>query len=161
MARQERAKGETQGYIAIREPQNTSLQNRLEEGSHGKRSQHYIAPGHRRRHQPGANYCGYPDAVQPAGQEQRPRLPAGLGAGSGGGRQHCTGARKSGQDLERLASLTVAGLVLYYLFAGQSAEKILTTWKAWFVTNNATAMFILLLVLGVVLIGEGLGGLIG
>jgi hypothetical protein len=60
-----------------------------------------------------------------------------------------------------LASLTVAGPVLYYLFAGQSAEKLLTTWKAWLVANNATVMFILLLVLGVVLIGEGLGGVIG
>ncbi len=60
-----------------------------------------------------------------------------------------------------LASLTVAGPVLYYLLAGQSAEKMLTTWKAWLMANNATVMFILLLVLGVVLIGEGLGGVIG
>ncbi len=60
-----------------------------------------------------------------------------------------------------LASLTVAGPVLYYLFAGQSAEKTLTTWKAWLVANNTTVMFILLLVLGVALIGEGLGGVIG
>ena len=60
-----------------------------------------------------------------------------------------------------LGSLTVAGPVLYYLFAGQSAVKMLTSWKAWLVANNTTVMFILLLVLGVALIGEGLGGLIG
>ncbi len=60
-----------------------------------------------------------------------------------------------------LASITVAGPVLYYLFAGQSAEKTLNTWKAWLVANDATVMFILLLVLGVALIAEGLGGLIG
>ena len=60
-----------------------------------------------------------------------------------------------------LASLAVASPVLYYLFAGQSAEKRLNTWKAWLVANNATVMFILLLFFGVALIGEGLGGLIG
>ncbi len=60
-----------------------------------------------------------------------------------------------------LASLTVAVPVLYYLFAGQSAEKMLNSWKAWLVANNATVMFILLLVLGMLLLGQGLGGLIG
>ena len=60
-----------------------------------------------------------------------------------------------------LASLTVAVPVLYYLFAGQSAEKTLTSWKAWLVANNATVMCILLLVLGALLVGQGLGGLIG
>ena len=60
-----------------------------------------------------------------------------------------------------LGSLTVAAPVLYYLFAGQSAEKVLASWKAWLVTNNTTVMFILFLVLGVALIGEGLGGVIG
>jgi heme/copper-type cytochrome/quinol oxidase subunit 4 len=60
-----------------------------------------------------------------------------------------------------IASLTVAVPVLYYLFAGQSAEKALNTWKAWLVSNNATVMFILFLVLGALLLGQGLGGLIG
>lgn len=60
-----------------------------------------------------------------------------------------------------LGSLTVDAPVLYYLLAGQSAEKMLNSWKAWLVANNATVMFILLLVFGVALIGEGLGGLIG
>ncbi len=57
-------------------------------------------------------------------------------------------------------SLTVAGPVLYPLFAGQSADPLLTTWKAWLVANNATVKCILLLVLGAALIGEGLGGVI-
>src|SRR5436305_6130223 len=60
-----------------------------------------------------------------------------------------------------LASLTVAGPVLYYLFAGQSAEKALNGWKTWLVTNNTTVMFVLLLVLGAHSFGQGLGGLIG
>jgi len=60
-----------------------------------------------------------------------------------------------------IASLTVAVPVLYYLFAGQSADKMLNSWKAWLLANNATVMFMLLLVLGVLLLGQGLGGLIG
>jgi len=60
-----------------------------------------------------------------------------------------------------LGSLTVAAPVLYYLFAGQSAEKMLSGWKAWLVANNATVMFVLFLVLGAQLFGQGLGGLIG
>jgi heme/copper-type cytochrome/quinol oxidase subunit 4 len=60
-----------------------------------------------------------------------------------------------------IASLSVAVPVLYYLFAGQSAEKTLNSWKVWLVANNATVMFILLLVLGALLLGQGLGGLIG
>jgi hypothetical protein len=57
------------------------------------------------------------------------------------------------------ASLTVAIPVIYYLLAGEKAEERLTTWKDWLLTNNATVMFILLLIFGVVLISEGLGEL--
>ncbi|MFN2218548.1 MAG: GAP family protein [Anaerolineae bacterium] len=60
-----------------------------------------------------------------------------------------------------VASLSVSAPVLYYLIAGQSAEKTLNTWKAWLTANNATVMFVLLLVLGVKLVGDGLGGLLG
>jgi hypothetical protein len=59
-----------------------------------------------------------------------------------------------------LASITVVTPVLYYLAAGASAEEKLTTWKSWLITNNATIMVVLFLVLGVMLIGNGLGGLI-
>jgi hypothetical protein len=60
-----------------------------------------------------------------------------------------------------LASLTIAIPVLYYLIAGESAASMLTSWKVWLVANNATVMFILLLVFGVLLFGIGLGELIG
>jgi threonine/homoserine/homoserine lactone efflux protein len=60
-----------------------------------------------------------------------------------------------------IASLTVAAPVLYYLAAGDKAEETLTGWKAWLAANNTTVMFVLLLVLGVKLIGDGLGGLLG
>lgn len=58
-----------------------------------------------------------------------------------------------------LASITVVGPVLYYLLAGEKAEKTLNTWKSWLSDNNATVMAVLLLVFGVMLIGDGLGGL--
>jgi hypothetical protein len=37
-----------------------------------------------------------------------------------------------------LASISVAAPVLYYLVAGQPAEKMLNDWKAWLTANNAT-----------------------
>ena len=58
-----------------------------------------------------------------------------------------------------LGSITVAAPVLYYLIAGASAEKTLNSWKGWLTVNNATVMFVLFLVLGVKLVGDGLGGL--
>ena len=58
-----------------------------------------------------------------------------------------------------LASITVAAPVLYYLIAGATAEKTLTSWKLWLSANNATVMTILFLILGVKLVGDGLGGL--
>jgi Sap, sulfolipid-1-addressing protein len=60
-----------------------------------------------------------------------------------------------------IASTSVAVPVLYYLFAGQSAEKTLNSWKTWLVANNETVMFMLFLVIGTLLLGQGLGGLIG
>lgn len=60
-----------------------------------------------------------------------------------------------------IASLSVAAPVLYYLFAGESAAKTLNEWKTWLMANNATVMFVLFLVLGAKLIGNGLGGLFG
>jgi hypothetical protein len=60
-----------------------------------------------------------------------------------------------------IASASVAAPVLYYLVAGESAAKTLDGWKVWLQANNATVMFVLLLVLGAKLVGDGLGGLIG
>jgi hypothetical protein len=58
-----------------------------------------------------------------------------------------------------LASITVAAPVLYYLIAGASAEKTLTSWKVWLTANNGTVMFVLFLILGTKLVGQGIGGL--
>jgi hypothetical protein len=58
-----------------------------------------------------------------------------------------------------LASVSVAGPVLYYLVAGTSAERALTSGKTWLIANNATVMAIVLLVFGAVLAGQGFGGL--
>ena len=58
-----------------------------------------------------------------------------------------------------LASLTVVLPVAYYFVAGASAERALNTMKSWLIANNATVMAVLLLVIGVMLIGDGVGGL--
>jgi hypothetical protein len=60
-----------------------------------------------------------------------------------------------------IASVSVAAPVLYYLVAGESAAKTLDGWKAWLLANNSTVMFVLFLVLGAKLVGNGLGGLTG
>ncbi len=60
-----------------------------------------------------------------------------------------------------LASLTVAAPVLVYLFAGHRADATLDRAKDWLIANNSTIMAVLLLVIGVKLIGDGLGGLSG
>jgi hypothetical protein len=59
-----------------------------------------------------------------------------------------------------LGSITVAAPVIYFLMAGETAEKTLNGWKTWLLANNATVMFVLFIVLGVKLIGDGLAGLI-
>lgn len=58
-----------------------------------------------------------------------------------------------------LASASVGAPVVYYLMAGSAAERTLDAMKTWLTANNATVMFVLLLVLGVKLIGDGMGGL--
>jgi threonine/homoserine/homoserine lactone efflux protein len=59
-----------------------------------------------------------------------------------------------------LASVSVAVPVVWYLAAQQSAVKTLEGWKTWLTANNTVVMAVLLLVLGVKLFGQGLGGLI-
>ena len=58
-----------------------------------------------------------------------------------------------------IGSLTVAGPVLYYLFAGDRAAGPLAGIKEFMSDHNAVIMMILLLVLGMKLIGEGIAGL--
>jgi threonine/homoserine/homoserine lactone efflux protein len=60
-----------------------------------------------------------------------------------------------------VASVTVGGVVIWYLVAGTSAEAKLNETKTWLTRNNATVVAVLLLVLGVSQVGKGIGGLSG
>ena len=55
-----------------------------------------------------------------------------------------------------IASLTIAGPVLYSLFGGERARAALDSAKAWLTTHNAAVMAVLFLVFGVDLIAKGL-----
>jgi hypothetical protein len=54
-----------------------------------------------------------------------------------------------------LGSLSIAIPVLYRLFASEHAEKRLTAWKNWLITNNAAVMSALLVIVGFALVGKG------
>ncbi|MBU1119178.1 GAP family protein [Patescibacteria group bacterium] len=58
-----------------------------------------------------------------------------------------------------LASITVGIPVLINLVAGSRVENMLTTWKAWLTHNNATVMFILLLIFGISLVSQSVQAL--
>jgi len=58
-----------------------------------------------------------------------------------------------------VGSATVAASVLTCLFGGKRAEKVLTSWKAWLTANNATLMFVLFLVFGALVLGNGISSL--
>ena len=58
-----------------------------------------------------------------------------------------------------IASVTVAGPLIWYLRAGDGAAGTLNSLKGWLTRNNATVMAVLFLVLGVAQIGNGIGGL--
>jgi hypothetical protein len=55
-----------------------------------------------------------------------------------------------------LASASIAAPLLYWTFGGPPARAVLDTWRAWLQENNATVMAVLLVVFGVVLVGQGL-----
>src|ERR1700729_958222 len=55
-----------------------------------------------------------------------------------------------------IASLTIAGPVLYSLFGGERARASLDSAKTWLTANNAAVMAVLFLVFGVDLIAKGL-----
>jgi hypothetical protein len=55
-----------------------------------------------------------------------------------------------------LASVTIAGPVLYALFGGERAKARLDSAKTWLTANNAAVMAVLFLVFGVDLIAKGL-----
>ena len=56
------------------------------------------------------------------------------------------------------ASLGIAILLALYFLGGAPARARLDRLRVWLNANNATVMAVLLLVLGVVLLGQGLGG---
>ncbi|MFI6175645.1 GAP family protein [Nonomuraea sp. NPDC051191] len=58
-----------------------------------------------------------------------------------------------------LGSLTVAGPVLGFLLLRERIRASLVSAKDWLVAENATVMFVVLLVLGVVMIGKGMAGM--
>lgn len=58
-----------------------------------------------------------------------------------------------------IGSLTVAGPVVFYLLAPTAAAKPLDAIKEFMSDHNAVIMFVVLLVLGAKLIGDGLSGL--
>ena len=60
-----------------------------------------------------------------------------------------------------LASLTIAGPVVYYLLGGERAKKELDGLKSWLTVHNAAVMTVLFLVLGVDLIAKGISPLTG
>ena len=60
-----------------------------------------------------------------------------------------------------VASVTVVGLVLFYLVAPTAASRPLESIKAFMADNNDAIMAVILLILGVKLIGDGMGGAFG
>ena len=58
-----------------------------------------------------------------------------------------------------VASLTIAGPVVYYLLGGEHAKSALDDLKGWLTVHNAAVMTVLFLILGVDLIAKGLAPL--
>jgi threonine/homoserine/homoserine lactone efflux protein len=58
-----------------------------------------------------------------------------------------------------IGSVTVAGPVLFYLVAHDTAERSLAAIKQYMSDHNAVIMFIVLLVLGAKLLGDGIAGI--
>jgi hypothetical protein len=60
-----------------------------------------------------------------------------------------------------LASLGVATPLLWYAVAQESASATLAEWRIWLTANYATLMAIVFLLFGLILVSQGLGGLLG
>lgn len=58
-----------------------------------------------------------------------------------------------------IGSLSIIAPVVVYFAGGKKSAAVLGGWKAWLSENNAMIMSVLLLVLGVVLLGQGASGL--
>lgn len=59
-----------------------------------------------------------------------------------------------------IASITIIAPVAYYLILGERADPPLAEAKGWLLANNNTVMFVLLLVFGFKLLGDGLAVLL-
>lgn len=55
-----------------------------------------------------------------------------------------------------IASASVAGPIVYLAVGGPTARVTLDTWRVWLEEHNATVMAVVLVVLGVVLVGQGM-----
>jgi len=51
-----------------------------------------------------------------------------------------------------VGNLTIAAIVMLYLFAGERSEKRLAAWKTWMIAHNSTALTVLYIVYGFILI---------
>ena len=53
----------------------------------------------------------------------------------------------------------IAPVAVYFLMGEEKSARVLGGWKTWLVANNSTVMIVLFVVFGVVLLGNGIGGL--
>jgi hypothetical protein len=58
-----------------------------------------------------------------------------------------------------IGSLGIIAPVVVYFAMGEKAAGVLGGWRVWLAAENATVMFVLFLVFGVMLIGKGISGL--
>ena len=58
-----------------------------------------------------------------------------------------------------IGSIGIIAPVTVYFAGGDKSAEVLGRWKAWLAENNTTVMAVLLLVLGSVMIGQGISGL--
>jgi threonine/homoserine/homoserine lactone efflux protein len=59
-----------------------------------------------------------------------------------------------------IASITVLTPLLFLVLAPHKAQRTLAGWRDWLAQNNAVVMTVLLLVIGIKLLGDGIGGLL-
>lgn len=58
------------------------------------------------------------------------------------------------------SSVGIAIPVIYYLVGGQSAKNVLNGWKSWLISHNNIVMAIMFLVFGIIVLSQGIRGLI-
>ena len=58
-----------------------------------------------------------------------------------------------------IGSIGIIAPVVVYFAGGDKSAELLGSWKTWLAENNTTVTAVLLLVLGAVLVGQGISGL--